>query len=288
MEILDLEKLWDKAFEDILGVKIDPIKLSILALQTRDSIRRIQIYGTYKLKAQTAVKESKPFFHTSNPFVLTQRVDLSFQDKVWFIYLATYFGKSNRSGWELFKRAAFKKDLSLITFNQVNNNLEEYFEYLLSFDFFKECTFSNHRKFTAKSLLGHKGLFISIEFLVNNIHQFCPTNRMEFHRMFLLANKIPNFGRLAAFDFSSSLAKIGLIDEPKSMYAENSTGPLKALELMLKLTNNEASVLSQKEFAVSLMCWFLENSNIFMVGQVLEDAICNWQKDTTKYRLYKG
>lgn len=289
MKIEEIEKLWNKAIKQVLGKQIDGNKLNILAKQTFDSIRRIKIYETYKIKAQQAVKDGKPFIHTSNPFVLAQRTDLNLQNKVWVLYLATYFGKSSKSKWTLFNRATFKKDQSIIKLDEINVDLNSYFKYLSSFDFFQDCDYSNHRKFTAKKLTGVKGLFRSIEYFVGNIALYSPKNEMEFHEMYLLAKKIPGFGRLAGFDFTSSLVKCGFnVNEPKSMYANHSTGPLKGLKLLLKLTDNNSSYSSQKQLSSDLMDWFSKNSDIFMTGQVLEDAICNWQKNTRNYVRYVG
>ena len=289
MNIKELEKLWSKAIKEVLTGKIDSNKLNILAKQTFDSIRRIQIYETYKIKALQASQEKRPFIYTSNPFVLAQRPDLNFENRAWIIYLATYFGKSNKSKWTLFNRSVFRKDQSIIKFDQIQSDLDGYFKYLYSFDFFQDCTYSNHRKYTAKKLLGSKGLFRSMEYFVNNFELYSSEDEMEFHEMYLLSQKIPNFGRLGGFDFTSSLVKCKFnVKEPKSMYADHSTGPLQALELLLKLTNNNSSLASQKQLSWDLMEWFLKKSKIFMTGQVLEDAICNWQKDTRKYIRYTG
>ena len=289
MKVEELEKLWDRAINEILGKHINSTKLNVLAQQTFDSIRRIQIYVTYRERAMKAVKNKKTFIYTSNPFILAQRSDLNIQNRVWILYLATYFGKSNKSKWELFYRATFRKDESLITFDQIQADLDKYFKYLSSFDFFKDCDYSNHRKFTPKNLIEKNGVFNSIEYFVKNIKLYTPKDEMEFHEMYLLSQKIPTFGRLSGFDFTSSMTKCGLnVKEPVSMYAEHSTGPLKALELLLKLTNNDASKSSQKKLGSDLMDWFLKNNKIFMTGQVLEDAICNWQKNTVKYIRYTG
>lgn len=289
MEISELEKLWSNALKDLLGEQLQATALHTLARQTDDSIRRIQIFDTYRLRAEKAVKANERFIHTSNPFVLGQRPDLSLQNRVWIVYLATYFGKSNKSNWELFKRASFRKDQSLIQLKEIEANRGNYFKYLMSFDFFEGCSFSNHRKYTAKKLSGDKGLFRSMEFLLNNIQNFTPNKEMEFHEMNKLSQEIPNFGRLAGFDFTSALVKCRiLINEPMSMYANHSTGPLQGLALLLKLTKSNTTKKSQIQLSFDLMDWFSANSEIFMVGQVLEDAVCNWQKDTTTYTRYTG
>lgn len=289
MKIIEIENLWKRAIEDLLHSEIDADKLNILARQTNDSIRRIDVYNSYKKRALQAVSNKLDFIHTSNPFVLAQRSDLDEMNKVWALYVATYFGKSDKSKWELFKRATFDNGGSIMLFENIQKDLDIYFKYLSSFDFFDGCSYSNHRKFTAKRLTGEKGVFESMEYFVKNIDQYLVKNKTDFHSIYELAQKIPNFGRLAAFDFSSSLVKCGLnIEEPQSLYAEHSTGPLNAIGLLLRLTNNDSSSKSKIKLSSDLMKWFIENTRIFMTGQVLEDAICNWQKNTSTYIRYSG
>ena len=132
-------------------------------------------------------------------------------------------------------------------------------------------------------------MFESMEYFVKNINQYSFEDGIDFHSIYKAAQKIPNFGRLAAFDFASSLVKCDFdVAEPESMYAENSTGPLNAIGLLLRLTNGDPSQKAKLQLCSDLMDWFQKNSNIFMVGQVLEDAVCNWQKNPSTHIWYKG
>src|SRR5947208_974420 len=116
MEIIEIENLWKRAIEDLLRSEIDANKLNILARQTNDSIRRIEIYEIYKKRATEASNKKLDFIHTSIPFVLAQRPELSQINSLWILYTATYFGKSNKSKWELFNRATFHTNGSIILF----------------------------------------------------------------------------------------------------------------------------------------------------------------------------
>jgi hypothetical protein len=289
MTIIEIEKLWRQAISDLLNAAIDTKTLNTLARQTSDSIRRIEIYRSYRERAIHAVNKGLDFNHTSIPFVLDQRNDLNRNNRLWILYLATYFGKSNQSGWQLFNRATFDRKKSIMLFQDIQKDLDKYFRYLASFNFFEGCSYSNHRKFTAKRLTGEKGVFESMEYFVKNINQYSFEHRIDFHSIYKAAQKIPNFGRLAVFDFASSLVKCGFdVAEPESMYGENSTGPLNAIGLLLRLTNGDSSQKAKLQLCSDLMEWFQKNSNIFMVGQVLEDAVCNWQKNPSTYIWYKG
>lgn len=290
MNLKELNTLWQNALHDLLDVSFDADLINVLSHQTIDSIRRINIYQAYAMKARRAEELNLPFFHTSNPFTLSQRSSIGIDSKVWYIYLATYFGKSNKSKWKLFNKTAFKADKSLIEFKEIKLNRLHYYTYLRNIDLFNNANFSNHRKYTKKSLEGRKGLIYSIDYFLDNIDKYSHSNLVEFDVVFSYAMKIPNFGRMAAFDFTSSLCKCNLnINDPISMYHENSTGPLKALADILILAKcKDVSKSAQIDFGNDLLAWFLEHSKIQIVAQVLEDTICNWQKSPRKYQRYFG
>lgn len=283
-------ELWNQALTEILGGTFNDDVINVLSLQTIDSIRRISIYKTYRKKAEQAEAQNLPYSHTSNPFTLSQRDSLSLNSKAWYIYLATYFGKSDTSNWKLFNNAVFREDGTLIDLESILENREEYFDYLRSFDFFKETKYSNHRKYIAKSLDGDRGVLRSMDYFLDNINDFACSDPTDFHLVYKKSHKIPNFARMGAFDFTSSLCKCNLnIKDPESMYLEGSTGPLKALKDMLKLSGlNKSSKAEQISFGNELLNWFMENSDIEIAAQVIEDAICNWQKSPNHYERYFG
>ncbi len=207
MKLNDIEYLWSNAINDLLEFEFSGKVINCLARQTVDSIRRINIYSAYMERAETAENRGLSYYSTCNPFTLAQRNSLSLQTRVWVIYLATYFGKSDTSKWKLFNNAAFKNDKNLIQFDYITKNKKEYFEYLRLLDFFKNSKYSNHRKFTKKSLDGEKGVFSSFEFMIDNIEIFTLTVKYSYDTIYQRALHIPNFGRMAAFDFTSSLCK---------------------------------------------------------------------------------
>ncbi len=290
MDYETIKSLWEQGVSDLLDVELSEEIINVLSLQTIDSIRRITIYDTYAIKARQAEGSSLSYFHTSNPFILSQRDSLPLNSRVWYIYLATYFGKSNKSKWKLFNNAAFRKDKTLIELDHILNNRQNYYEYLRSLDFFAESNFSNHRKYTKKALDGEGGVLNSMEYFLDNMDHFTHANSVEFDFIYKRALLIPNFGRMAAFDFTASLSKCNLnVDAPVSMYHQSSTGPLRALKHILILSGAESTNRkAQVELGDKLLQWFINNSDIPMIAQVIEDAICNWQKSPTRHVKYFG
>lgn len=285
-----LNKKWKDCLQDLTGIKYDYQIIDTLSLQTIDSIRRIKIYQVYKQQAIIAEKKKLVNYHTSNPLVLCQRQSISRNSKIWIIYLATYFGKSKKSNWTLFRRAAFNKKKEFIKFESISKDKFKYYSYINSFDFFANANFSNHRKYTKKSISGRKGIIRSVEYVLNNISEFSCSTTVSFDTMYKRAFNIPNFGRMATFDFVCMLCKCGMkVEEPLSMYHKHSTGPLKAIEQILMLAGiNSPTKEDQIIFGNELLSWFRSNTEISMIAQVLEDAICNWQKSPSDYNHYFG
>ena len=290
MTLTQIKHLWTRVIAEILNSEFQEPIIDCLSRQMIDSIRRVLIFRTYLERAEKAEIENLPYFHTSNPFTLAQRSSLSLDSRIWHNYVATYFGKSNKSKWMLFNRATFREDKSLITFEDILDNPEEYFEYLRSISFFDNSSYSNHRKYTKKSLEGDKGVFLSFYYVMENIHLFKAETVSAFDVIYRNSLSIPNFGRMAAFDFSCNLCKCGLnVLEPESMYQRYSTGPLSALRNLLTLADvPNPDKNFQVSFGDDLLTWFDDNSNIYMLAQVLEDTICNWQKSPLNHIRYFG
>ncbi len=290
MNFSRLNELWKSAIYDLFNLTFEDDVINTLCYQTIDSIRRISIYKKYAEKAKNAEELNLPFYYTSNPFTLSQRSSLNIGSKVWYIYLATYFGKSNKSKWKLFYKAAFRKDETLIRVEEILASREQYYSHLSNIDLFENADYSNHRKFTKKSLVGEKGVINSMDYFLDNLDDYSHAKPIDFNIIYNNALKIPNFGRLAAFDFTSSLCKCNLnVKDPISMYHHNSSGPLRALKDFLILADcKDLSKSAQIKLGDDLLYWFFQHSDIEIVAQVLEDAICNWQKSPRHYQRYFG
>lgn len=290
MTFNQIKQLWISSIQELLDVNFPEEVINCLSYQMIDSISRVNIFKIYLERARKAESETLSYFHTSNPFTLAQRSSLTLETRVWHSYVATYFGKSNSSKWNLFYKATFRDDNSLITLEYILGNKDEYFNYLRSLNFFGNGNFSNHRKYTKKSLDGEKGVLSSFNFVLDNIHLYVTGTIVPFDEVYRSARSIPNFGRMAAFDFTCNLCKCGLnVEEPESMYQTHSTGPLKALNDILILSGVDNAPKSlQVSLGDELLKWFKTNSDIYMLAQVLEDTICNWQKSPKSHIRFFG
>jgi hypothetical protein len=96
--------------------------------------------------------------------------------------------------------------------------------------------------------------------------------------------QVYRFGRLAKFDYLAMLGKLGLADiEPPSTYILEGTGPLAGARLLYCGSKKDKSRDNE------LDNWLIELGKDLGVGQqVIEDALCNWQKSPAKFKMFRG
>jgi hypothetical protein len=101
---------------------------------------------------------------------------------------------------------------------------------------------------------------------------------------FYRSMQVTRFGRLAKFDFLALVGRLGLAPIiPGSTYLKNATGPLRGARLLFGGTPN--ADLSERD----LETWIRELDATLHVGlQVMEDSLCNWQKNPLVFVHFRG
>jgi hypothetical protein len=104
--------------------------------------------------------------------------------------------------------------------------------------------------------------------------------KLAFDELYRSMDVVVRFGRLARFDYLTMIGKLRLSPiEPDSPYLEGSTGPLEGAELLF----------GRKERPHTFNSWLVELGEHLGVGmQVLEDALCNWQKSPERFVAFRG
>lgn len=100
-----------------------------------------------------------------------------------------------------------------------------------------------------------------------------------------MARQVASFGRIGRFDYLTMIAKLDLASiEPGSTYMTGATGPLAGARLLFgDAANGEAPATINR--------WLIELEavlGLYMGMQVLEDALCNWQKSPDQFKAFRG
>lgn len=223
------------------------------------------------------------------------RIDEAF----WLVFLFVHFGKHARAGWryarEIYGRLG---DTAHWDWASTSADPSGFRQWLHSHqgELKREGVprgFGNHRKYESLDAYSSTGTGAAVESYVKWVdpprtHQdlmdeaYWQTDgdpRKAFDHLYRSIDAVARFGRTARFDYLAMIGKLGLAAiEPGSPYMRNSNGPLKGAQLLFG--GEKKAALS----AVVLDQWLVELDTALKVGmQVLEDALCNWQKSPGRF-----
>ena len=283
----------------MVGLNSDERK-SVFAAQLTDSVRRIEYLNSVAARSNSP-NLHMPYSGSFEPFggatVLhkTGQID----DAYWLVYLATHFGKHKDDRWNLtedfYGRFGEGGVWNWATAIQdplgISNWLEERHPHVTSAG--RSRKFGNHRKFeTLKpgpkgtghalaSYIDWIGQYGSHVNLIADAQQKVGQNPQEvFAHLYKELDQVSKLGRLGKFDLLCNWSNLLIAPIfPDKAYIKGSTGPDDGARLMfgggLSLDDlDTASVQLSEHLDVS--------------PQVIEDALCNWQKSRSKYIYFRG
>ena len=267
-------------------------------MQIIDSIRRIKYITVIKNRSISAtcadatniafdpIKGAVWHMHQNN-----------FDEAFWLVFLFTHFGKSRTSSWQRIKDIYGGLGHPAIwTWERTSQNPDEFRFWLEDNIENIGGSFGNHRKYESLNDNGTGRTIASYIDWVgeNHSHQVKITdgirsvgnNSRELFKFLYYNMNVHRFGRTAKFDYLAMVGKLGLANiEPNSAYMQGATGPVSGAKLLFG--GSETAPLTQGELNEYLS--ELENCLDLHFGmQVLEDALCNWQKNPDNYIHFRG
>lgn len=100
-----------------------------------------------------------------------------------------------------------------------------------------------------------------------------------------MLKSVASFARTGTFDYLTMLGKMQLANiEPGSTYMTGATGPLSGARLLFGDTSKSLKPATLDAWLVDLE----SHLNIAFGMQVLEDALCNWQKNPRVFLPFRG
>lgn len=226
------------------------------------------------------------------------------EEAFWLIFLSVHFGKHRRSGWRL-ARDVYGSLGGPLNWDWPRTSSEpEGFRQWVSSQ--AETLgggdgiprhFGNHRKYETLKDSSPRGTGKVVESYVQWVLQYGSHEKLmeeaqrqgggnprkSFNYLYISMENVISFGRTARFDYLTMIGKIGLAPiEPGSTYIKGSTGPFKGAKLLFGEKGANVSDLEK---------WLVELDNhlkLYFGMQVLEDALCNWQKCPQKFKPFRG
>ncbi|KQR95198.1 hypothetical protein ASG01_04925 [Chryseobacterium sp. Leaf180] len=264
-----------------------------------DSYKRIKYIETLKAR-QISEDRRNPNLDIYDPIrasILYHR-DGDINEAVWNLLLYVHFGKNIKSNYGLIQAVYGKLgDTNIWNWNTITTDLAN-FKVWLGNNFYEiksYGSFGNHRKYQSLKTTSRSGTYQTFESFFNlvdndfNLFTSSIPNEIKidknkfFDHLYWHFDGIVGFGRLAVFDFLCMIGKIGILPiEPNHPYLGNS-GPVDGTRLLFD------SNTKTKELNVFLKDLGDTAFNDYpFIMQILEDCVCNWQKSSTSYRLFRG
>ena len=284
------------------GIGAEENKAALLE-QLVESVRRVDYVSAIASRPISANRADpgSDYFDPIRAAVLKAQAG-NMDEASWLIFLATHFGKASRSGWLLTKDvygalgAKHNWTWPLVSTNPVAMS-----QWIAT----NQATlrsggrkFGNHRKYETLDPAKSNSTGEIIESYVNWVMQHGShtglfthaltqsggDSRGAFGMLYRSMNAVKRFGRTGKFDYLTMIAKVGISAiVADSTYMAEATGPLKGARLLFGGTtsaNLSAVMLEQK---------IQQLDGVLGVGmQVIEDALCNWQKSPSRFVQFRG
>lgn len=280
-----------------------PENRETLVAQLIDSIRRIRYVEVLRQRRLSPLRGSanSAMFDPIKAAVVHCN-NGNIEEASWLVFLAIHFGKSGVDGWALaqafysaldqgftwdWRRASFNPDA------MVDWLAENYDEFSA-----RRYHFGNHRKYESMNPAKRNFSGIVLRSYVNwvlgsrshsqlfnlALEQNGNDPRRAFRQLYQSMNAVFRFGRTGRFDYLTMIGKVGIATiEADSTYMGNATGPYDGAKLLF------TGRLDEEINRRTLDSWIVELDEHLHVGmQVLEDALCNWQKSPRSYIQFRG
>jgi hypothetical protein len=283
-------------------------KTENLAKQLLDSMRRVE-YITYICTKTYTGNSISPYSPIFDPYKLISNLIKieNHEEAYWLCFLTTYCGKNLKYGWSSLRTIyGGDKDTGVNNWQHATNNKAQFLNWLDDKCPSIKTEFGNHRKYETFKPTKGKGprdVINSYLSLIESGSGSTTSSQVAFFKKCETtygndpedlfdalykkeASKILRFGRLSKFDYLTLLRKVGLIKiEPPEAYIGSSTGPKSGMSLLFLNNANISKPASWHKLKMNELK-ILDLGPIKM--QVLEDAICNWQKAPCIYKYFRG
>jgi hypothetical protein len=271
-----------------------PVVSHVLAAQIMESVRRVSFIGhagTRPIASDRANPRSQ-MFDPIKAALLSNKQN-QYEEACWFVFLAVHFGQHRRRKWQLAREVyAGPAAGHEWTWSAVSKNPQKFKAWVSQQPLVN--AFGNHRKYETTKRIG-----VVVESYVKWVgvagghHELfqaaLATNKndpmLAFDDLFRATRaNVKQFARTGAFDYLTMISRVGLAQiRPGKIYLSQATGPKNGARLLFGGSKNAKVGSNILERSVAML-----GAHLGVDLQVLEDALCNWQKSTSIFVPYRG
>lgn len=274
-----------------------PENMLAFVAQLIDSLQRVTYVQTVRARPISAARADP-----QSPLFDPIRAALAFsveqpEEAFWLVFLATHCGRNLRTEWQLAAELYGASEAEPWTWARVLNDPQSYTDWVEDHHETFRGKFGNHRKYESLKPVP-KGTGAIVRSYVDWITGYGSHSAMvaqaqaeadgnarrAFGVLYEQMRAVLRFGRTGRFDYLTMLGKVGLADiEADSTYMNEATGPKRGARLLFDGqidSNTDARTLETRVAALE--------HHLGVGMQVMEDAMCNWQKSPNRYLPFRG
>lgn len=290
---------YEAANGPLLGIIADEARETLIE-QIIDSEQRVRYFQHLQSRVPDPAS-ADPSDVAFNPLkaAIIHRDAGNYDEAVWMVFLFVHFGHHRTAGWQYARDVYGRLD------DGQSWTWEETAGDPISFRMWLDAhqdeiragrgRFGNHRKYESLDAWSDGGTGTAVQSYVEwvlatggdhaerfaGLAELSPEER--FDALFRQLRAVRRFGRVARFDYLTTLQRLGLLEvRPPHSYLVPNGGPLRGACLLI---NGDPNVGSARDMQRTL----LEIGTVAGVApDVFEDAACNWQKSPTVYERFSG
>lgn len=276
----------------------DPTARATLAMQMVASLRRLDYSDIIRTRdiSPDRANPNSPSFDPEKAAVFHMRAG-NVDEAFWLVFLITHFGRNLTHGWQRLREVYSGLGSQTWTWARFSANPAAFQAWLLTHQNQIGGGFGSHRKresiradvpegtaAVVESYVAWVGPTHSHAVLMANLTQAGGNSPESIFDHAYRSMNVTRFGRLGRFDYLCLLGRLGFAHiRPGRAYLRGATGPLYGARLLFGGATNAALGWALMEN------WIIELDAILGVGmQVMEDALCNWQKNPTHFVHFRG
>lgn len=276
--------------EALPGIAAPQARASLVE-QLVESDRRVRFFATIAARPVNSVRAepAAPAFDPLRAAVLHHRQD-DLDEACWLVFLFVLFGKNRRSGYRLAADVYGRLGHGRWRWIDVHGNPAAFSAWIDTH--VRDIRsgggrFGNHRKYESIPAIGrvvtsyvswvgpdHANRFVT--------HTANAGPEDGFEALYWSMDAVHRFGRVGRFDYLSTVGRLGLADiRPGRPYFGSATGPKTGAEILYGRTDLLTRQLEARTIE-------LGRDYLALGFDVLEDALCNWQKSPEDFRPFRG
>jgi hypothetical protein len=297
----DALRHYEEASRVLPGI-VQPDRRAALVEQLVDSVRRT-LYFEYLLSRPPSSSRADPTTDAFDPLraaIFHERAG-NRDEAFWLVFLFVHFGNNRRSGWRLIADIYGQLDAgTLWSWDAVAADVNGFRRWLDDHvgsinNLQPHRGFGNHRKYESLGAWTENGTGAVVASYVDwvggaghdariaQVTTDATTPYERFDALYDSVRAVRRLGRTGAFDYCATLGKLAFVDvEPSAACLAGATGPLTGARLLLSPSGQALSPAALEEMLIPL------RAELDVGFDVLEDALCNWQKSPAKFMPFRG